>query len=354
MGIKEIFSHKLRSFLTTLGIILGTGSLISLFGIVDGGKETSMNWMKEVGGLEKVAIIWQEIPRQDRLKLNRSKGRTFADAVVLKQKADTLAIVSPEIAMNSSWFEYKRKRYRSSLYGVTHEFLDINRYEVVKGRYINDLDIERSARVVVIGQKIAYELFRNEEPLGKQIYINGQYFTVVGVLKKYEMWIGKRNAIEFKNNWASIPLTTMANRFMGNDTLTYLNIQVKDTDRIDEAIQQTRNILLKRHFYIEDFKYDTKEDQMARIKQSTDMWTMILGAIGLISLLVGGLGIMNIMLASVTERTREIGIRRAIGAKRKDVLSQFMAEAFMISIMGGLLGILFGVIMINLFSTFPD
>ena len=336
-----------------LGIVLGTGSLISLFSIVDGGKQSSLNWMKEVGGLEKVAILNQEVPQADRLKINRSKGRTTGDAAALKEKADTLSVVSPEVEMWSR-IEYNRRAYKCYVYGGTPDFFAINKYEVARGRGITGFDLRRNARVAVIGTTVAAELFKNSEPLGKYFYANGQYFLVVGVLKKYEMWFGKRNAINFKNNWIFIPLTTIQNRFSGNDTLTYLNIQVRDTEKMDNAIQQVRNILLKRHFNIEDFKFDTREEQMAQIQQSTNMWSLILGAIGFISLLVGGLGIMNIMLASVTERTREIGVRRAIGAKKSHVLAQFLAEAFIISILGGVLGIVFGIIIIKIFAAFPD
>ncbi len=353
LGLKELFSHKLRSFLTMLGIVLGTGSLISLFSIVDGGKQNSLNWMKEVGGLEKVAVLNQEITQLDRLKLNRSKGRTTGDAAALKEKADTLSVVSPEVELWTR-LEYQRRAYRCYVYGGTPDFFTINKYEVGRGRGITGFDLRGNARVAVVGSRVVSELFKNAEPLGKYLYIKGQYFLIVGVLKKYEMWFGKRNAIDFKNNWVFIPVTTMQNRITGNDSVTYLNIQVKNTDRMDGAIQQVRNILLKRHFKIEDFKFDTREEQMAQLQQSTNMWSLILGAIGFISLLVGGLGIMNIMLASVTERTREIGVRRAIGAKKSHVLSQFLAEAFIISIIGGILGIVFGVIIIKIFATFPD
>ena len=355
IGLKEITLHKLRSFLTMLGITLGVTSLISLFAIVDGGKEQTLQWMNEVGGLEKVSVQGQELSEADRLKVNRSKGRTMKDGLAIVKKCEYISLASPEI-VQWGYLGYKTKRTRASFYGVTDAFLKINKYEVGRGRYITDWDIKRYARVCVIGTRIADNLFKNENPLGKSIFINNQYFKIVGILKKYEMYSSgsKRNALDWKNSWVSIPVTTMQARYTGSETLNYLNLSLNNTERINEAMQQVKNVLLKRHFYIEDFRFDTREETIERIKQTTQMWSIVLGSIGLISLLVGGVGIMNIMLASVKERTKEIGIRLAVGARKRDILMQFMLEAFIISILGGLLGILSGYGFVEFIKLFPD
>jgi len=342
MGFDEIRSHKMRSILTMLGVILGVASLIALFSVVEGSKKKSLDWMKEVGGFEKMSVSDLELKNADKLRVNRSKGSTYQDSVAIISKCDSVKYVSAEVV--KWWFptSYLGKNYRVGVYGVTDNFLKINSYEVAYGRYITDWDLERRARVCVIGTVVAKELFKNQFPVGKEMFINGQNFKVVGLLKEYIMMTGKRNALQWKNNWVSIPITTMQDRFTGNDNLSNLNIQVKDAGRLGETVQQVKNVLLKRHYYLEDFTVDTREETAERMKQQNIMYSVLLGCIGGISLLVGGIGIMNIMLVSVTERTREIGIRMAIGAKRNDILWQFMTEAVLLTMLGGLIGIALG------------
>ncbi|OGF51221.1 MAG: hypothetical protein A2044_05600 [Candidatus Firestonebacteria bacterium GWA2_43_8] len=353
MGLDEIRGHKLRTVLTMLGVILGVASLIALFSVVEGSKKKSLEWMKEVGGFEKMNISDQELKNADKLRINRSKGRTYEDALAIINKCDTVKYVSPEVAGRYT-MSYKGKNYRVSTYGVTDAFLKINSYEVAYGRYITDWDIERRSRICIIGTTVAKELFKSEFPLGRNVYINNQYFTIVGILKEYKMMAGKRNTLEFKNNWVSMPITTMQDRFTGNENVSYLNLQVKDANRLSETVQQVKNVLLKRHFYLEDFAFDSREEGAERMKQQNLMYTVLLGCIGGISLLVGGIGIMNIMLASVTARTREIGIRRAIGATKFNVLFQFLIEAVIISVVGGLLGVGLGLFLVKMFSYLPE
>ncbi|MFH1074915.1 MAG: ABC transporter permease [Candidatus Firestonebacteria bacterium] len=353
MGVEEIKVHKLRTTLTMLGVILGVASLIALFSIVEGSKKRSLEWLKEVGGFEKMNIRDQELKNADMLRINRSKGRTYEDSMAILKKCDTVRYASPEVAGRFA-MSYKGKNYRVSGYGITDVMFKINNYEVAYGRSITDWDIARRARVCILGTTAARELFKNEFPLGKNVYINNQYFTVVGILKEYKMMSGKRNALEFKNNWVATPITTDQDRITGNEKITYLNLQVKDVNRIGETIQQVKNVLLKRHFYLEDFAFDSREEGVERMKQQNLMYTVLLGCIGGISLLVGGIGIMNIMLASVTARTREIGIRRALGATKANVLFQFLVEAVIISVAGGLLGILLGLFLVKVFSYFPE
>jgi len=353
MGLEEVKRHKLRTTLTMLGVILGVASLIALFSVVEGSKKRSLEWMKEVGGFEKMNVSDQELKNADKLRINRSKGRTYEDALAVARKCDTVRYVSPEVATRTT-LSYKGRNFRYSTYGITDGMLKINSYEVAYGRYVTEWDLQRRARVCIIGTNVARDLFRSEFPLGKNIYINNQYFTVVGILKNYVMMTGKRNTIDFKNSWVSIPITTIQDRFTGNDNVTYLNLQVKDANRLSETIQQVKNVLLKRHFYLEDFAFDSREEGAERMKQQNLMYTVLLGCIGGISLLVGGIGIMNIMLASVTARTREIGIRRALGATKTNVLFQFLVEAMIISVAGGLLGIGFGLFLVKMFSYLPE
>ena len=354
MGFDEIRSHKMRSILTMLGVILGVASLIALFSVVEGSKKKSLDWMKEVGGFEKMSVSDLELKNADKLRVNRSKGSTYQDSVAIISKCDSVKYVSAEVV--KWWFptSYLGKNYRVGVYGVTDNFLKINSYEVAYGRYITDWDLERRARVCVIGTVVAKELFKNQFPVGKEMFINGQNFKVVGLLKEYIMMTGKRNALQWKNNWVSIPITTMQDRFTGNDNLSNLNIQVKDAGRLGETVQQVKNVLLKRHYYLEDFTVDTREETAERMKQQNIMYSVLLGCIGGISLLVGGIGIMNIMLASVTARTREIGIRRALGATKLNVLSQFLVEALIISVVGGFFGVFLGLGLVSMFSRLPE
>jgi ABC-type antimicrobial peptide transport system permease subunit len=206
---------------------------------------------------------------------------------------------------------------------------------------LGDLDRERFTQVVVIGTFVARELYEpGEQVLGSTVSIKGVPFTVVGILKHYKKGYQDNNWMEWKNKVAYVPISTMQRKLIGSDALTWLNVQVGDVAEIDDAIAQMNNTLLHTHRGIRDFRVETKQEMVAQWQQAETTITYAMGGVAAISLLIGGIGITNVMLASINERIREIGIRKAVGARPWDVFNQFIAEAVALSLMGGLLGLL--------------
>jgi putative ABC transport system permease protein len=389
VGLKEIWAHKFRSFLTMLGIILGVCSLVGMFALVAGmtsGMESTLN---EIGGLEKVSVVDQDPPESQQHLAELSPGRTMKDAVAIENGCPLIALVSPEIELRGARVTRGRVNLRPrSVVGARKEFIEVNSHEVEFGRFLSDLDQERFHRVCVIGTEVRDAMFpvtgsdADVDPIGQNIEINGQSFTIVGVLRYYESETARKkreagqpdvaaqraqerrssyggrgggpssrgsNWFSWKNDIVIIPLTTMQNIFRsGAKTegaadlqLTALNLRVADVRQLSEAIQQVKNVLLTTHHGIEDFGFNTQENWSDRIKEQTGNFMRTGGLIASISLIVGGIGIMNIMLASISERIREIGIRKAIGARQRDIFAQILAEGIVLAVLGGTIGLVF-------------
>ena len=382
IGLKEIAAHKFRSALTMLGIILGVCSLLGMFALVAGmtnGMEASL---REVGGLEKVTIIDQDPPQEQEHLADLSPGRTLTDAVAIRANCPLVDTISPEVDLRGEKVVRGGRSFKPrQIVGAMQSFLDVNSHEVEAGRFITDLDLENFSRVCVVGKRVVEELFptkADEEPvapLGKQIDIGGQSFTIVGVLRYYETEQARKlrqagredrakvraqerrstrghrgaNWFDWKNEIVVIPLTTMQAIFQSGaqsdgsaeTRLTYLNLRVNDVARLNMAIQQVKNVLLVTHHGVEDFGFNTQENWADRIRDQTSNAMRTGGLIASISLIVGGIGIMNIMLASISERIREIGIRKAIGARQRDIFLQILVESTVLAVLGGLIGLVF-------------
>jgi putative ABC transport system permease protein len=379
-GIKEIWAHKFRSFLTMLGVILGVGSLMAMFALTEGIATGSRSFINQVGGVERVEIRDAPVPPNQEDIAELSPGRTYVDALALRRSAPLLESISAEVEIGG-----KITRMGNStnprFVGVEPDNLVIDKHQVQYGRFITDLDLKQCNRVVVLGHSIVVDLWDDENavPLGETVLINGQTFTVVGVLTHYITESAKRqralgiskqkddrrkargtfrknrgnDPFWAKNRAALIPLTTMqalfktANVVNGVDQgpdpkLSRLVVRIGDINNFNSAIEQMRNILLMTHRGIRDFGFDTREDWFEDIERSIRATRLSGGLIAGISLLVGGLGITNIMLASITERIREIGIRRAIGARRGDIFTQILIEALALALLGGMIGIAVG------------
>ncbi len=384
IGLKEIWAHKFRSFLTMLGVILGVASLQSMFaltaGIASGMRETLL----AVGGLEQVRVTQSE-PSPDKQDLAEiSQGRTFNDAIALRAGAPLISHISPEIHQGMR-IERDQHRVNTSVHGAVPDYAVVNAHEIKDGRFLVDLDIEQSNRVVVIGEEIVHELWPddpNANPLGETIFLNQRPFIVVGVFPLYEREADRKRreeaaarpgarqgrirggwggAFRWKNRSVVIPITTMqyefrsANVVDGRDEgpdprLSELRLRIADVEQFDLAIQQVTQILNNTHRGIDDFEYDTREDWFDQISASVRSTRLSGGIIAGISLLVGGIGITNIMLASITERIREIGVRRAIGARSRDIFVQILVESVVTAILGGIIGLLLSFGMIHLLT----
>jgi putative ABC transport system permease protein len=381
VGLKEIAAHKFRSALTMLGIILGVCSLIGMFALVAGMTKGMNDVLNEVGGLEKVTVIDQDPPQEQEHLSDISPGRTLTDVAAIRANCPLIASISAEVDMRHPVITRGRVNYKpDQVVGATQTFLDVNHHEVEHGRFITDMDLENFGKVCVIGTKVRDELFPvagdalPEIPLGEKLDIDGQSFTVVGVLRYYEAERARKrrqagapttayerarrrggghssrwgNWFEWKNDIVVVPLTTMQAVFRSGALtnapdvrLTWLNLRVSDVARLNDAIQQVKNVLLVTHRGVEDFGFETHENWADRIHEQNGNAIRTGGLIASISLIVGGIGIMNIMLASISERVREIGIRKAVGARQRDIFLQILAESTVLAVLGGLVGLCF-------------
>ena len=380
VGLKEIWANKFRSFLTMSGVILGVASLLSMFSLTAGIAKGVREYMKQIGGLERVGVVGQEIPEEQQGYWEISPGRTVLDAEAIAKSAHLVSYVTPVSSLPSAAVQRSGHTMRAEVSGCWPDFVPINKHVIASGRNLTPLDLETGQRVCIVGRMVVEKLWPerpNFDPLGESIRINDRPFRVVGVFEHYEREIDKRRrelglkgasklssvsgkprssgsrgsgAFDRKNSTIIIPITTMfweyksANMVGKEDQgpqykLDALTIQVADTDRFDETLDQVRNILMSTHREIEDFTFDTRQEFFDSLEQISRNTRMSGGVIAGISLIVGGIGITNIMLASITERIREIGVRRAVGAKARDIFVQIVVESAVIGVIGGLLGL---------------
>jgi putative ABC transport system permease protein len=384
VGFKEIWAHKFRSLLTMLGIILGVSSLVAMSATIKGMENGMKEALIAMGGLDKVLTQESDVPPEQEHKADQAPGRTINDVMALKKSAPLIRVVSPEMAQRGALLTRGGKSVTpSELVGAWSAVLDMNLHVVAHGRFFTALDEEEAKNICVIGTGIRNELFGSPEetgreivPLGETVMINGQPFVIVGMLQHYEgemdkkkrelreqgvlegekkkggverrRGFGRRNwAFDSKNNTVYIPLNTMWLRFRASSgfttfpdpRLTDIDIKVTGLERMDPALQQARNVLLMTHRGIQDFSFQTQENSVEGINQTIQNARLSGGFISAISLLVGGIGIMNIMLASITERVREIGLRKAIGATTFAIFAQILVESVVVAMVGGVAGL---------------
>ncbi|MFA7342679.1 MAG: ABC transporter permease [Terrimicrobiaceae bacterium] len=368
IGLHEIGAHKFRSFLSMLGIVLGVSSLISTLALTAGIERGTRAFMQQVGGLEYVSVVGKEISNAKFEFWNLSPGRTLRDAAAIRASAPFVSHVSPELAFGaaiSSPGHSDRKQVR----GVFPDHFVVARHEMKVGRFLTGLDVERGLHSAVIGDDILAALWPGSkagEVVGRQFRINDRPFEVVGVLPKYEREEDRRrreagkvspnsrqsrrwDAFRGKNESVLIPFSTMFYEFkagafpldsMESARLDSLTLRVADLDKFRPTLDQIRGALDITHRGVDDFDLETREEWFDRMESSIRATKLSGGLIATISLVVGGIGIMNIMLASISERVREIGIRLAVGAKGRDIFVQIIVESVTIAFIGGLLGVL--------------
>ena len=395
-GFKEIWAHKFRSLLTMLGIILGVSSLVAMSALVKGMENGMKEALQAIGGLEKLRVTpTDDLPLHQRHLADQAPGLTINDIYALQQSAPLIKDITPSIE-RFGFRSYERtmitrngKSARPFVFaGTWPDALSLNEHVVAHGRMFSQYDEEMASSVCVIGTGIRDELFGTPEevgreiiPVGESVTINGIPFTVVGMFEHYESAQAKRErelaatrpveqrtgpprsggrgrergghfVFRLKNNTVYIPLNTMLLKFrsasgtnsLPDFRLTTVQMRVRDLDKLNAAIQQARNVLLMTHKGIEDFSFMTQEDWADEIANQIRNARLSRGVISAICLIVGGIGIMNIMLATVTERTPEIGLRRAVGATTSDIALQFLVETSCLTFLGGLTGTALGIV----------
>ncbi|MEQ1858801.1 MAG: ABC transporter permease [Chthoniobacteraceae bacterium] len=381
VGIKEIWAHKFRSFLTMLGVILGVASLLSMFSLTAGMARGVRDYITQLGGIELVGVIKQEVPPEQDYKSEISPGRTVEDAIVIAKIPHLVSRVSPVVNISVNVVA-GGNNFRNEAQAVWPDYMPINKHAVAFGRDLTWLDVDQSAHVCVVGRMVVDKLWPewpDYNAVGETVLINQRPFRIVGIFELYEREEDKRrremgittgastsssgkvrsssssarsrySSFSRKNGTIVMPISTafyefksaniVAKEDQGPDyRLDSLVFQVADINRFSETLDRVGDMLRITHRGIDDFSFDTREEWFERNEEYIRNVRTSGGLIAGISLLVGGIGITNIMLASITERIREIGVRRAVGAKGRDIFVQIVVESAVVGVIGGLLGL---------------
>ncbi len=334
-ALESLNANKMRSGLTILGIVIGVAAVIAMLAVGSGAQNTITGSISGLGS----NLLFVFRGGNDDVRNPQPLTRGDAGAIADPFQAPSVALVAPYISSNLS-VTFGGESITSSINGVTPEYLDVRNYSLLEGDFISEENILGRGSVAVIGVEVADKLFGHRDGLiGETLRIEGQPFRVIGVLTPRG-----GGAFGSEDNIVAIPFSTAQSRLIrrSSDRVDFILVQAVSADLVNQASDEISQILRARHrtdLGLDDFQIFSQQDFVATAQSITNVLTIFLGGIAAISLLVGGIGIMNIMLVSVTERTREIGLRKAIGARKRDILIQFLTESSLLSMFGGILGI---------------
>ena len=361
IAFRAIAANKLRSFLTMLGIIIGVASVITMLAIGQGSKKSIQKQISEMGSNMIMIRPGQDNGpggvRQDASEMQSLKLKDFQ---YLVDNAKYLAAISPSVN-SSGQFIYGNNNTPSTVYGINNDYLTIRQLTIEEGDKFTDNDIKTSAKVCIIGKTVKDNLFPDgSDPVGRVIRFNSIPMKVIGVLKSK----GYNSFGMDQDDVVLAPYTTIMKRVLAVTYLQGINASALTEDITDEAIEDISNLLRESHkikkgedgTYDDDFTIRSQKELSTMMNSTSDLMTTLLLVVACISLIVGGIGIMNIMYVSVTERTREIGLRMSVGARGIDILNQFLIEAVLLSVTGGLIGVIFGILAscgVNMFAEWP-
>ena len=392
IAFEAVLGNKVRTVLTALGIIFGVAAVIAMLAIGNGAKKELLEQMKLIG-VNNIIItpkvkkgnsspIEEEANKKEQSdKSDLSPGLSLQDAEAIQRIIPTVKAISPEVSSEQTII-YKKNSLVGEFTGVSHSFFDVYNLELEEGRFFNSFHYKKGDQVCIIGHNVAVKLFPTEKAIGKKIKCGNLWLKVVGVLKNRMLDDEQIKNLQIDNFNLNVytPLQTALLRYndrsvingsrlnkggrgRGNDEevvssnrnqLDKLIVQIDKSENISSSLELLHRLLKRRHAKAEDFTITVPELLLKQEQKTKNIFNIVLAAIASISLIVGGIGIMNIMLASVLERIREIGLRRAIGAKKEDVVLQFIAEATIISVSGGVLGIILGVTIAQLIEQFTE
>lgn len=343
IALKALGNNKFRGFLTMLGIIIGVGSVITMLAIGQGSKKSIQAEISEMGSNMIMIHPGEDMRGGVRLSADDMQTLKVKDFEDIRKECGHVSLVSPSVN-STGQAVYGANNTPTSVYGVNEEFLDIRGYKVQDGDIFSEQDIKTAAKVCLVGKTVIDQLFTNgENPVGKVIRFGSIPFRIVGVLESK----GYNSMGMDQDNLIITPYTTVMKRILAITYLQEIVCSALSEEYTDEAISEITDVLRRNHKLKEadddDFNIRSQQELSSMMTSTSDMMSTLLAAVAGISLLVGGIGIMNIMYVSVTERTKEIGLRMSIGAKGRDILAQFLIEATLISITGGLLGVILGV-----------
>jgi len=392
IAIVAVVDNKVRSMLTALGIIFGVGAVISMLAIGNGAKKEVLDQMKLVG-VNNIVITPigdmgddqssdDEANSDDSKEVSKEKlssGLSLKEANSFINMIPSVERISPEV-INKTSIIYNGKNVKGTFTGITSHFFNIYNLELEKGKYFNSFQYDNATQVCVIGHNIKAKLFPTEDAVGKQLKCGDIWLTIIGVLrshgsegesKRLDLKLGDFNmnvyspiqtvllryndrSIITKKSLKGRSSRNSNNKSKSRNQLDKIVVQVKETSQLKSTAAVLNKLLLRRHAGAKDFQITVPELLLKQEQKTRSIFNLVLGAIASISLIVGGIGIMNIMLASVMERIREIGVRRAIGATQKDIVFQFLSEAILISVSGGIVGIILGVLIAKLITQFTE
>ncbi|MBM3459089.1 MAG: FtsX-like permease family protein [Armatimonadetes bacterium] len=340
IAFQGLIANKLRSFLTMLGIIIGVSSVIIMVALGQGVAKATQDSIRKMG--TNVLSVYPASQMRGGVSAGLGTQQTLKmdDVDVIKKNCPSVKIVVPEYR-GSGTVKFQNQNTRTTVYGASPEFFEIRNQPLADGRYFDKDDVDRKAKVAVLGDTVRETLFGSLQAVGKYVKVNGQSFKVVGTIQK-------RGSSGFRSpdDQITIPVTTAMIRVFGVDYLGGMSVQAVSEAKMKDAEDEIKTAINKAHRTPpgeEDVRVFNQADLTESANAQNTFLTMLLAGIAMVSLIVGGIGIMNIMLVSVTERTREIGIRKALGAKRRDILYQFLIESVTLSLVGGALGLAVGV-----------
>jgi putative ABC transport system permease protein len=342
IAVRALIRNKLRAFLTMLGIIIGVASVIAMLGIGEGSKVNITKEMSSMG--TNMVMVMPNMQSRGGVSLGASSSMAlkYSDVEAIESESSFVAAVSPEVRANGQVI-YSNQNTQTTIYGVNQDYLSIRKLEIQSGRIFNNSEVKSMAKVCILGQTVVENLFgAGTDPVGLSIRVKNLPFLIIGVLKdKGESGMGQD-----QDDLILAPYTTVQRRLAAIDYINGIYASAISEDKSPQAISEITEILRRTHKLKEadenDFRVMSQSELIETVSTITGILTILLGAIAGISLLVGGIGIMNIMFVSVTERTREIGLRMSIGGRGADILKQFLVESILLSVIGGIIGVLFG------------
>lgn len=342
LGQEGLRASKVRSTLTALGIIIGVAAVIIMIAIGQGARVFTFQVLEETLGSNLLLVIPGSPTKSATVgRPTKLNPLTYEDALALKKRCFAVTQVVPEVGITVG-IRYGNRDIRTYLNGVTSEFPEVRNFHVARGRFISDLDVDLARNVCCLGKTVAKNLFPGMDPIGQRIMVRGLNrsvgFRVIGTMEEKGEILGLN-----QDDIILVPVTTAQQRLLSTNNVSRIYLKVSDSKAMAAATEQVESVLYKRHNNIIDFTITSQEEILGALNTISTTFTSLLAGIASISLIVGGIGIMNIMLVVVTERTREIGLRKAVGARRRDILFQFLIESSMISTLGGAVGIIFGV-----------
>lgn len=391
IAFESIIANRLRSFLTALGIIFGVAAVISMLAIGRGAKQEILEQIKMVGVNNIVitpVVNLKEDAEEENGEAGKNKfspGLTIEDMEAIKNILPSVSKISPEIVL-SSFVVQNGKQEKAKLFGVNNDYFDLYDLNLEEGVVFTEYQEDHGLPVCVVGANIKIKFFNNQSPIGQYVKFGDNWLKIIGVIEKSNVNLTgfEKTGLNVINDNIYIPVKTMLMRyenralknkkssnevvFFGGgfasfggsansqgsnyNQLDKIIVQVEETEQINASVEILSRMLHRRHQEVKDYEITVPEMLLKQQQRTKDVFNLVLGAIASISLIVGGIGIMNIMFASVMERIKEIGTRLAIGAKKKDIVAQFLSEAIIISVAGGLIGVVLGVVLANLITHF--